>query len=70
LIQEVAGPGVAVIDPAPAVARELRRRLSAASLLAPDDARVTERYFTTGDGAQATRVMSQLLGRPVVVGQA
>ena len=70
LIQEAAGPGVAVIDPAPAVARELRRRLSAVSLLAPDDAVVTERYFTTGDPAQATRVMSQLLGRPVVVGQA
>ena len=70
LIQEAAGPGVAVIDPAPAVARELRRRLSAVSLLSPDDAVVTERYFTTGDPAQATRVMRQLLGRPVVVGQA
>src|SRR5687767_6537810 len=33
VIQDVAGPGVAVIDPAPAVARELRRRLTVASLL-------------------------------------
>jgi glutamate racemase len=67
LIQEVAGPSVAVIDPAPAVARELRRRLTVASLLAPDDAVATERYLTTGDPAQATRVMSQLLEREIVV---
>jgi glutamate racemase len=68
LIREVAGPGVTVIDPAPAVARELRRRLTAASLLAPDDAIPLERYWTTGDTAEATRVMSQLLGRDVAVG--
>jgi len=67
MIQEVAGPGVAVIDPAPAVARELRRRLTVASLLAPDDAVATERYFTTGDPEEATRVISQLLGRDVTV---
>jgi glutamate racemase len=69
VIREVAGPGVAVIDPAPAVARELRRRLDAASLLGPSDAVATEEYFTTGDAAQAARVMSQLLGRQVVVGR-
>jgi glutamate racemase len=67
VIQEVAGPGVAVIDPAPAVARELRRRLRVASLLAPDDAVATETYLTTGDAAQGSRVMSQLLGRPITV---
>jgi glutamate racemase len=58
---------VAVIDPAPAVARELRRRLTAVSQLAPDDAVADERYFTTGDPEQGSRVMSQLLGRQVVV---
>jgi glutamate racemase len=66
LIRDVAGPGVTVIDPAPAVARELRRRLSAGSL-APDGAVVSETYLTTGDAAQATRVMSQLLGQSVDV---
>ncbi|HEV8396772.1 MAG TPA: glutamate racemase [Vicinamibacterales bacterium] len=68
VIQDVAGPGVTVIDPAPAVARELRRRLTVASQLAPDDAVASERYFTTGDVEQATRVMSQLLGRDITVG--
>ena len=67
VIRAVAGPGVVVIDPAAAVARELRRRLTATSLLAPDDAEATERYFTTGDPEQGTRVMSQLLGRPIEV---
>jgi glutamate racemase len=67
LIQEVAGEGVAVIDPAPAVARELRRRLSLARLLAPDDAVPGEEYWTTGAVAQAMTVMSQLLGRQIVV---
>jgi glutamate racemase len=55
VIRAVAGPGVAVIDPAPAVARELRRRLTVGSLLAPDDAVATERYFTTGDPQQGTQ---------------
>ena len=68
VIRDVAGAGVAVIDPAPAVARELRRRLSSASILAPDDAVATETYLTTGDAAQASRVMSQLLERPITVG--
>ncbi len=69
MIRDVAGPGVTVIDPAPAVARELRRRLTVASQLAPDDAVATERYFTTGDPEQGTQVMSLLLGRQVEVGQ-
>ena len=67
VIQAVAGPAVTVIDPAPAVARELRRRLTGASLLASEDAVASERYLTTGDTAQAARVMSQLLGRDVPV---
>jgi glutamate racemase len=67
VIREAAGAGVQVIDPAPAVARELRRRLSLATLLAPDAAAASERYWTTGDAAQATRVIGQLLARTVVV---
>jgi glutamate racemase len=35
LIEELAGPAVSVIDPSPAVARELRRRLEQLQLLAP-----------------------------------
>jgi hypothetical protein len=45
----------------------LRRRLTVASLLAADDVVATERYFTTGDPTEATRVMSGLLGRRIEV---
>jgi glutamate racemase len=36
LIREVAGPAVAIVDPAAAVAREVRRRLGESALLAPE----------------------------------
>ena len=60
LIREVAGPDVAIIDPAIAVARETRRRLAAANLLAPGDAPGAERFWTSGDPAVASRVINQL----------
>jgi glutamate racemase len=37
LIRDLAGPTVTIVDPATAVAREVRRRLDEAGLLAPDD---------------------------------
>ena len=67
VIQRAAGPDVTVIDPAPAVARELRRRLALSSLLAPDDAAPSEHFWTSGDCDQGTRVIGQLLGRRVDV---
>jgi glutamate racemase len=70
LIQEIVGPTVAVIDSATAVARELRRRLEAANLLADGDCRVTgaktevragTEYFWTSDTAdEAQPLVSQL----------
>lgn len=66
-IQEAAGPGVEIIDPATAVARELRRRLETAGLLAESRQRATERFLTTGSPAEVSPIMSQLLGKPVEV---
>lgn len=48
LIQEIAGPNVAVIDPATAVARELRRRLTSAGLLSASTTPGSERFWTSG----------------------
>ena len=67
LIQSVAGPGVELIDPADAVARELRRRLDKAGLLAANGRPGTRRFWTTGPEDQAAAVMSQLLGETVTV---
>lgn len=47
-IQEIAGPGVRVIDPAPAIARQVRRLLENNALLNPEGIQETTRFFTTG----------------------
>jgi glutamate racemase len=67
VIQAVAGPDVTVIDPAVAVARELRRRLQVGDLLMPDSRTGTEQFWTTGPSEQAQVVIAQLWGRAVVV---
>jgi glutamate racemase len=67
VIQDVAGPDVAVIDPAVAVARELRRRLEASGLLAAAARAGTERFWTTGPPTQSQGVIAQLWGRPIEV---
>jgi glutamate racemase len=65
LIQAVAGPDVAVVNPAPAVARQLRRRLDAAGLRADHGPPATERFFASGDLPTVSSVLSQLWGRDV-----
>lgn len=64
-IRAIAGPDVAVIDPAPAVARELHRRLGAAGLLKPGNTPGTNRFYTSGDPARTGEVMSVLWGSTV-----
>jgi glutamate racemase len=59
LIQATAGADVIVIDPAAAVARELRRRLEVADLLEPRAA-ATEVFWSSGPLDRATRVLGEL----------
>ena len=65
LIRELAGPSVAVVNPAPAVARQLERRLTAAALRSSMTSGGTERFFCTGDPAIVGAVLTQLWGQPV-----
>ena len=67
LIRAAAGPGVALIDPAQAVARELRRRLEAAALLGAGTTPGTERFWTSGSREQVLPVMAKLWGRDISV---
>ncbi len=67
LIEEVAGPGVTILDPAEAVARQARRVLAQHELVSAAARPGSEVYYTSGDPAQFARVASQLLGRPVQV---
>ncbi len=66
-LRQIAGPGVTFLDPAEAVARELKRRLSDQGAMTPSADPGEDLFFTTGDVTNATRVMSQLWGRPVKV---
>jgi glutamate racemase len=67
VIQRLVGPNVAILDPGPAVARQLRRRLEAVGKLAGADVTGGACYFTSGSPEPTARVMSQLLGHPVTL---
>ena len=67
VIEEVAGAGVVVIDPANAVARELRRRLEAEGLLAPDGRAGRTQFWSSGPSDKASTVISQLWSNDVDV---
>jgi glutamate racemase len=66
LLQSIAGDGVTIIDPAPAVARQTRNVLQQRARLAPDTQIGAVRCYTTGD---ATRMaaLAELLGAPCPV---
>lgn len=64
-IARVAGPGVELIDPAPAVARELARRVPPAAAWPAQPG--TERFWTTGSPESAAQTITALWGRPVQV---
>ena len=67
LIQDVAGPGVEIIDPATPVARELRRRLETAGLLNASTGEGTERFWTTGAVEIVGPIVRQLWGKTAQV---
>lgn len=67
VIKKIAGENVTVIDPSPAVARELRRRLELQGLLATASQPDKVRYCTSGEIRQVQPVIAQLWGEAVDV---
>lgn len=72
LIQSIAGPHVNVIDPAPAVARQVRRLLAANEILANEDHPLTTyndgvQLFTTGRIENLQTLLPRLLGETLHV---
>lgn len=61
-VEAAAGPGVAVIDTGPAVARELGRRLAAHGLAAPPGRSGAARFWTSGDPSGHRAVVARLWG--------
>ncbi len=60
LISEIAGPGVTIINPAAAVARELRRRLQESGLSAPETRVGSTSYRTSGSPDQLAAMLATL----------
>lgn len=67
LIRKVAGDAVAIIDPAQAVARELRRRLAAGAILREGEDALEDRFWTSGDPDTVAAVVARLWGSVVAV---
>ncbi len=68
VIQEVAGPGVTLIDPAAATVRELKQVLAAGGGLRGAHYSKAHSFFVSGDARLFTRVGMQLVGWPELKG--
>jgi glutamate racemase len=62
LVEEIAGPGVRVIDPAPAIARQVGRLLDQHGLRNPNNNPGTIQFLTTADSERLAMLLPQLLG--------
>jgi len=70
LIENIAGPGVRVIDPAPAIARQVGRVLEGRGQLYGGDSPCKGvRYFTTGEAERLQSLLPRLMGEPGIIGR-
>ena len=67
MIEDVAGPAVSIIDPATAVARELRRRLDITHMRNNESTPGTEQFWTTGEVEAVQPIVRQLWGKTAEV---
>jgi glutamate racemase len=63
LIEEIVGPQVRVIDPAPAVARQVGRLLDSHGLRTTSSGPGQARFYTTGDAEQMQALLPKLIGQ-------
>jgi glutamate racemase len=70
LIAEAAGPGIEIIDPAPAVARQTARVLANNTWLTTGPGAAEHAFFTTGDAGRFAAALSELLRFPYTARQA
>lgn len=65
LIREILGPGVEVIDPSPAIARQAGRLLHSYDLAAKQRSAGSARFWTTGDPRALATAAHRLIGQQV-----
>ncbi len=63
LIEKIVGSGVRVIDPAPAVARQVVRLLETRAYFKPPEIESVARYYTTGSAGLLRKLLPDLLGQ-------
>jgi glutamate racemase len=66
-IEALVGPGVTVIDTAPAIARRLQARLAEGELLNASALPGRVRFFSSGDASAQAALFSRLWGEAVAV---
>ncbi len=69
LIETITGPGVRTIDPAPAIARQVRRLLEQQDLLNPSEEQGAMQFYTSGDPEAMAGLLPRLLGEDGLVQQ-
>jgi glutamate racemase len=69
-IRRIVGPAVAVIDPAPAIARQVRRMLEQASALTDRARAPRHRFFTSSSAERLAVLLPRLLGKDAEVNEA
>jgi glutamate racemase len=62
LIQEIVGPDIRVIDPAPAIARQVSRLLDTAGMKQENQNPQKLRFFTSGEGKRFKELLHLLIG--------
>ena len=67
LVQEICGEKVRVIDPAPAVAKQVKRLLEAGGMKSPLSVRGDVKFYTSGESAAFKSILMKLLGEDGVV---
>lgn len=70
LIQKITGPAVKVIDPAPAIARQVQRLLNTHEWLPNNDDRATVTFITTGKVLEFKKMLPCFSNEPPLVHQA
>jgi glutamate racemase len=70
LIQQIVGPNVRVIDPAPAVARHIAHRLEEFGWLAKGQEKAPVTFYTTGDPPQMQKLLLSFIGEEGTVRKA
>jgi len=59
-IEDVAGDGVSIVDPGPAIARELHRRLEQGGLVSSSEKAGSVRFWTSGEVSRMQPTMTRL----------